>query len=62
MSSSAIDVRSISKQYGLGESGMMKLFGRSSKKFWALHDVSFEFVSTKPSASSAPMEPVKARC
>jgi lipopolysaccharide transport system ATP-binding protein len=40
----AIDVRSISKQYDLGEGGLLSfLKGPSSnEKFWALRDVSFE--------------------
>ena len=44
MSSTAIDVHSLSKQYDLGESSLMNLLkARSlSEKFWALRDVSFE--------------------
>lgn len=44
MSSTAIEVRSISKQYDLGESGLFNFFKSSSSgdKFWALRDVSFE--------------------
>jgi lipopolysaccharide transport system ATP-binding protein len=43
MPSFAIDVRSISKKYDLGEGGgVLNLFRRTSEKFWALRDVSFE--------------------
>ena len=44
MSSTAIDVHSLSKQYDLGESSVMNVLkARSlSEKFWALRDVSFE--------------------
>jgi lipopolysaccharide transport system ATP-binding protein len=44
MCSTAIDVRSISKQYDLGEGGLLRFFkgSASSDKFWALRDVSFE--------------------
>ncbi|WP_171015156.1 ABC transporter ATP-binding protein [Methylocystis sp. B8] len=43
MSSSAIEVRSISKQYDLGEGGsVLSFFRQTSEKFWALRDVSFE--------------------
>jgi lipopolysaccharide transport system ATP-binding protein len=43
MSSFAIDVHSISKQYDLGEGvGALNFFKRKTEKFWALRDVSFE--------------------
>lgn len=44
MSSTAIEVRSISKQYDLGEGGLLNFFSRTTpnEKFWALRDVSFE--------------------
>lgn len=44
MPSTAIDVRSISKRYNLGESGLLNFFSRTTpnEKFWALRDISFE--------------------
>jgi lipopolysaccharide transport system ATP-binding protein len=44
MSSTAIDVHSLSKQYDLGESNLMNFLRVRSlnEKFWALRDVSFE--------------------
>src|ERR1700738_4205840 len=44
MSSTAIDVQSLSKQYDLGESNLMNFLRVRSlnEKFWALRDVSFE--------------------
>jgi lipopolysaccharide transport system ATP-binding protein len=44
MSSTAIDVQSLSKQYDLGESNLMNFLRARSlnEKFWALRDVSFE--------------------
>ncbi len=44
MSSIAIDVRSVSKQYTLGEGGLLKFLrgAAASETFWALRNVSFE--------------------
>ena len=44
MTSNAIEVRSISKKYTLGENGLRGLFAPKSRKseFWALQDVTFD--------------------
>lgn len=44
MSSTAVEVRSISKRYDLGESGLLNFLGKRTpnEQFWALRDVSFE--------------------
>lgn len=44
MTSNAVEVRSISKRYGLGEGGLKSLFSSptDADSFWALKDVSFE--------------------
>lgn len=44
MTSNAIEVRSISKRYGLGEPGLKGLFSLKSgaSEFWALNDVTFD--------------------
>jgi lipopolysaccharide transport system ATP-binding protein len=49
MTSTAIEVRSISKRYSLGENGLRGFFAPKSRKsdFWALEDVTFDIVENE---------------
>jgi lipopolysaccharide transport system ATP-binding protein len=49
MTSTAIEVRSISKRYSLGENGLRGLFAPKSRRseFWALKDVTFDILENQ---------------